>query len=52
MDFYQGSDLEQKTTNNGEKCYNTSFSKMSEHLSVKSVKTQKTKRKSHNMKII
>ena len=40
MDFNQVSDFEQKAKKDRKKCYNTSFSKMTQHWSMNRIKTR------------
>ena len=45
VDFNLGSDLEQKTTNLGMECFDTAFSKITNHWSVKPIRVAKHRKK-------
>ena len=49
MDFNEGSNLEQATTEKGEKRYNVQFSKISKSWSSKPIKKEKDKSYLHRM---
>ena len=49
VDFNLGSDLEQKTTKMGEECFDTVFSKITNHWSAKPIKVAINREKFHDM---
>ena len=49
VDFNLGSDLEQKTTKMGKECFDTTFSKITNHWSAKPIKVAKNREKFHDI---
>ena len=49
VDFNLGNDLEQKTTKMGKECFDTAFSKITNHWSAKPIKVAKNREKFHDM---